>query len=51
MYDDRTRRRRRALVRETGLVLHNGAMEEVEIDLHEVLEEVLDTDAWSRRVG
>jgi hypothetical protein len=48
LYTARTRRRRRALVQETGLVLHNGAMEEVEVDLHEVLEEVLDTDAWGR---
>jgi hypothetical protein len=45
-YNERTRRRRAALVRETGYVLANGVMEEVEINLQDVLEEVMETPAW-----
>jgi hypothetical protein len=41
---------RRALVAETGLVLsEHGTLEEVEVDLHGVLGQVLETDAWERR--
>lgn len=42
-----TSRRRRALLREHGLVEATGAIEEVEVDLHEVLEQALDGVAWS----
>lgn len=45
----RSRRRRRARIRDFGLVLADGVLEEVEVDLHEVLEQALDTDAWGRR--
>jgi hypothetical protein len=45
-YPDRTRQRRQRLIQETGLVLSHGDLEEVSVDLHEVLESVLVTDAW-----
>jgi len=35
--------------RELGLVVADGVLEEVEVDLGDVLERVLDTDAWERR--
>jgi hypothetical protein len=37
---------RRKQLRELGLVVADGAMEEVEVDLHEVLEEALECPAW-----
>jgi hypothetical protein len=43
--------RRRAEVRELGLVLADGALAEVEIDLHEVLTECMDTDVWDVHGG
>jgi hypothetical protein len=46
---DRTLRRSRSLRAELGLVLADGVLEEVEVELGEVLEAVLDTDAWERR--
>lgn len=42
----RTRRRRRAQVRELGLVLADGVLQEVEIDLHDVLDQVMDGGTW-----
>lgn len=48
-YNSRTRQRRRALVRHTGLVVNGGALEEVEVNVADVLEQVLDTDAWDRQ--
>lgn len=42
----RTRRRRRAEVVELGLVLADGVLEEVEIELEEVLEACLDAEGW-----
>lgn len=47
--DDNTRRtafRRRALARQFGLVLADGTVEEVEVDLHEVLEAALEAPGW-----
>ena len=38
--------RRRATLRELGLVVADGCLEEVEVDLHEVLEEALESPAW-----
>jgi hypothetical protein len=35
--------------RELGLVLGDGALQEVEVDLGAILEECLDADAWCRR--
>lgn len=43
---ERTIRRRRASVRELGLVLADGVLQEVEIDLHDVLEQVMDGGVW-----
>lgn len=40
--------RRRAQLREHGLVLSDAVLQEVEVDLHSVLEAVLDSDAWER---
>jgi hypothetical protein len=37
---------RRKLLRELGLVAAEGCLEEVEVDLHEVLEEALDSPSW-----
>jgi hypothetical protein len=48
-YPHKTRQRRRRLVRETGLMLADGVLEEVEVDLHDVLGEILETDAWERQ--
>jgi hypothetical protein len=45
----RTRRHLRARCRDFGLVLADGVLEEVEVDLHEVLDQCLDCDAWERR--
>ena len=45
----RTRFRHRARARSLGLVFGDGVLEEVEVDLHDVLDEVLETDAWNRR--
>jgi hypothetical protein len=41
-----TRYRREALLRDNGLVLADGVMQEVEVDLHSVLEEALESDLW-----
>lgn len=43
-----TLRRSRAMRRELGLVLADGVLEEVEVDVGAVLEAVLETDAWER---
>jgi hypothetical protein len=40
---------RRKALRELGLVVADGALEEVEVDLHEVLEEALESPAWGAR--
>ena len=40
---------RRKQLRELGLVVADGVLEEVEVDLHEVLEEALDSPAWGAR--
>ena len=45
----RTRRRRRAQVRELGLVLADGVLTEVEVNLHDVLEVVMESEAWGRQ--
>jgi hypothetical protein len=45
----RTRRTLRRECREHGLVLADGVLQEVEIDLGAILEEALETDAWDRR--
>jgi hypothetical protein len=42
----RTQRHRRRLARAHGLVLADGALEEVEVDLHDVLDQALDADVW-----
>jgi len=42
----RQRQRDRRTARAHGLVLADGALEEVEVDLHEAIEECLETDAW-----
>jgi hypothetical protein len=41
-----TQRRRRQMLRERGLVEAQGAIEEVEVDLHEVLELALESSNW-----
>lgn len=46
-----TRDRRRSMQRELGLVLADGVLQEVEVDLHDVLEEVMETDQWRRAQG
>lgn len=38
--------RRRAHLRELGLVVADGCLEDVEVDLHEVLEEALESPSW-----
>jgi hypothetical protein len=38
--------RRRKDLRELGLVVADGVLEEVEVDLHEVLDEALESPAW-----
>jgi hypothetical protein len=45
---ERTIRRRRSAVRELGLVLADGVLQEVEVDLHDVLDQVLDADVWGQ---
>lgn len=47
-YKRASRWRRESLVRETGLVL-DAEQEGLEVDLHEILGQVLETDAWDRR--
>jgi hypothetical protein len=42
----RTSRRYRSELRDLGLVVADGAMQEVEVDLHEVLERALDGPTW-----
>lgn len=42
----RTVYRRQAVVRELGLVLADGVLQEVEVDLHDVLERAMDEPAW-----
>lgn len=42
----RTRRRRRATAAGLGLVLSDGLVQEVEVDLHDVLDQIMDTDEW-----
>jgi hypothetical protein len=37
---------RRKALREFGLVVADGCLEEVEVDLHAVLEEALESPAW-----
>lgn len=44
-----TLRRSRAARRELGIVLADGVLDEVEVDVSGILEEALDTDAWCRR--
>ena len=41
--------RRRAKLRELGLVVADGVLEEVEVDLHEVLDEALESPSWGAR--
>ncbi|HEU0249109.1 MAG TPA: hypothetical protein VFR48_00140 [Solirubrobacteraceae bacterium] len=38
--------RRRAALREFGLVAVEGCLQEVEVDLHAVLEEAMESEAW-----
>jgi len=45
----RTMYRREARIREFGLHLADGVLEEVEVDVGDVLEQALETDAWERR--
>lgn len=44
-----THYRRQRKLRELGLVLADGILEEVEVDVGSVLEAALETDAWERR--
>lgn len=44
----RTRRRLRAQARVHGLVLADGVMQEVEVDLHDVLDQVMETELWGQ---
>jgi len=44
-----TARRSRSIRRELGLVLADGVIQEVEVDVASVLEQALETDAWARR--
>jgi hypothetical protein len=44
-----TRYRRQDELREEGLVLADGVLDDVEVELHDVLSEVMETDAWERR--
>jgi hypothetical protein len=41
--------RNRQLTNRLGLVLHDGTDDEQEVDLHDVMTQVLETDAWERR--
>lgn len=45
-YHERTRRRREALVRSTGLVVGDGLLDETEIDLQDILGCAFDTEVW-----
>lgn len=45
----RTMYRREARARELGIVLGDGVLQEVEVDVAAVLEAALETDAWNRR--
>ena len=42
----RTRRRRRSEAAALGLVLSDGLLQEVEVDLHGILDQVMDADQW-----
>jgi hypothetical protein len=42
----RTDFRRRAAVRDLGLILADGVLQEVEVDLHDVLDQCMDGPAW-----
>jgi hypothetical protein len=44
-----TRYRHRRAIRELGLVVADGALQEVEVDLHDVMDQVLDADVWGAR--
>jgi hypothetical protein len=44
-----TRWRLRRTAEEAGLVLADGVMQEVEVDLGSVLEDVLESEAWTAR--
>jgi hypothetical protein len=44
-----TLRRSRQLRRELGVVLADGVLQEIEVDVHALLEAALETDAWERR--
>lgn len=44
-----TRYRRQRRIRQLGLTLADGVLEEVEVDVAAVLEAALETDAWERR--
>ena len=44
----KTRYRHRRLCDDHGLVLADGVLQEVEVDLHDVLDEVMESDAWGR---
>jgi hypothetical protein len=46
---ERTRRRRRAAVRDLGLVHADGVFQEVEVDLGAVMEQLMDTAPWERQ--
>lgn len=46
-----TRMRRRAELRNNGLVLSDGVLEEVEVDLGLLLEEAMDAEAWGGAQG
>lgn len=43
-----TRNRRRRAIRELGLVLADGVLQEVEVDVGAVLEAAMETDLWER---
>lgn len=44
-----TARRSKAIRRDLGLVLGDGVLQEVEVNVHDVLEMALETDAWGRQ--
>lgn len=46
MVSEATRRRRRRGLRQAGVVLADGVLDEVEVDLHDVLERALDDSVW-----
>ncbi|HEV2821378.1 MAG TPA: hypothetical protein VGW11_12820, partial [Solirubrobacteraceae bacterium] len=41
-----TAQRRRRTARELGLVLADGVLQEVEVDLHDVLDQCMEAGAW-----